>query len=262
MRDTCERMRLPFEVLIQGPRGNRIVDSLRATESDEFEEFLPKSKNSRTTISIYKPSKADFCEIQPKTHNDITDSSEDYFDGNCAGKEDYMENNYRRVPRHADGGDSVSFALPAEVAVKTAPVKETAAAVPAAAAAVVAPAAINTAEIAAKIKAGLTELGTKLKINDANLDLTKVFAAAKLKHDEIKNTIDDTVGAPLNALLIKGKADAQSKVSVAHVKTKALIDGIVGKIQAAKIKDGVGGKIILADLIAKSKAFPLVTYTE
>lgn len=61
MKDTCERLKFPFEVLIQGSNGNRLVRSLFADPNADLENDAvcvakdPQSRPKRNTVSIYKP---------------------------------------------------------------------------------------------------------------------------------------------------------------------------------------------------------------
>lgn len=62
MQSNCEKLNLPFEVLIQGPSENRVVRSLIEAEAKDKEICLKEdnsvdkeSSDSRSTISIYKP---------------------------------------------------------------------------------------------------------------------------------------------------------------------------------------------------------------
>lgn len=61
MQRTCERLRMPFEVLIQGNNGNRLARSLFADPKGAIENEgvcvakEPQSRSKRNTISIYKP---------------------------------------------------------------------------------------------------------------------------------------------------------------------------------------------------------------
>lgn len=60
MQSNCQKMKLPFEVLIQGPSGNRFVRSLLAAET-ETKTLIPITdvdQRSRSTISIYKPAES------------------------------------------------------------------------------------------------------------------------------------------------------------------------------------------------------------
>lgn len=58
MQSNCQKLKLPFEVLIQGPSGNRFVRSLLAADTDAhalLEDLDAIDRRSRSTISIYKP---------------------------------------------------------------------------------------------------------------------------------------------------------------------------------------------------------------
>lgn len=59
MQSNCEKLKLPFEVLIQGPSENRVVRSLIESDAEEKEICLKEQKEpdhaTRSTISIYKP---------------------------------------------------------------------------------------------------------------------------------------------------------------------------------------------------------------
>lgn len=61
IQETCERMKMPFEVLIQGNSGNRLVRSLFADPQAAAENDGvciakdPQSRLKRNTVSIYKP---------------------------------------------------------------------------------------------------------------------------------------------------------------------------------------------------------------
>lgn len=61
MQETCERLKMPFEVLIQGNTGNRLVRSLFADPQAELDDdgvcISKESQNrlQRNTFSIYKP---------------------------------------------------------------------------------------------------------------------------------------------------------------------------------------------------------------
>lgn len=62
MQDRCESERMPFEVLIQGSTGNRLVRSLFAdAAADEAGVCIvkdPAMRKKRNTFSIYKPAAA------------------------------------------------------------------------------------------------------------------------------------------------------------------------------------------------------------
>lgn len=61
MQDRCESLQLPFEVLIQGSNGNRLVRSLFADPAAADNEAAvcivkdPAMRQKRSTFSIYKP---------------------------------------------------------------------------------------------------------------------------------------------------------------------------------------------------------------
>lgn len=60
MQETCERLKMPFEVLIQGNTGNRLVRSLFADPKNTEDDAVclakdPQSRLKRNTVSIYKP---------------------------------------------------------------------------------------------------------------------------------------------------------------------------------------------------------------
>lgn len=63
MQSNCEKLKLPFEVLIQGPTENRVVRSLIESDAKEKEICLKEPKKTdhatRSTISIYKPEMAE-----------------------------------------------------------------------------------------------------------------------------------------------------------------------------------------------------------
>lgn len=52
MQNNCEKMHLPYEVLIQGPSGSRFVRSLLQEEGNSLTATNPKK---RSTISVFKP---------------------------------------------------------------------------------------------------------------------------------------------------------------------------------------------------------------
>lgn len=55
IQDNCEKLNMPFEVLLQGPNTNRLVRSL--LYADPKMDICPDAnvRNERNTISIYKP---------------------------------------------------------------------------------------------------------------------------------------------------------------------------------------------------------------
>lgn len=57
MQSNCQKLKLPFEVLIQGPSGNRFVRALLLSENDSSmrSESDVGVRKARSTISIYKP---------------------------------------------------------------------------------------------------------------------------------------------------------------------------------------------------------------
>lgn len=57
MQSNCQKMKLPFEVLIQGPSGNRFIRSLIHADPnyENLFEAAPEERKTRSTISIYRP---------------------------------------------------------------------------------------------------------------------------------------------------------------------------------------------------------------
>lgn len=57
MQSNCQKMKLPFEVLIQGPSGNRFIRSLIHADPnyENIFETEPEARKTRSTISIYRP---------------------------------------------------------------------------------------------------------------------------------------------------------------------------------------------------------------
>lgn len=56
MQNNCEKFNLPFEVLIQGPSGNRFVRSLLAAEENINKSTAePVDPKARSTIIVYQP---------------------------------------------------------------------------------------------------------------------------------------------------------------------------------------------------------------
>lgn len=56
MQNNCEKFNLPFEVLIQGPSGNRFVRSLMSADESASKLEEPTDSKVRSSISIYQPS--------------------------------------------------------------------------------------------------------------------------------------------------------------------------------------------------------------
>lgn len=57
MQKNCRKLKLPFEVLIQGPSGNRFVRSLLNTTTDQINILQGGlgERPTRSTVSIYRP---------------------------------------------------------------------------------------------------------------------------------------------------------------------------------------------------------------
>lgn len=87
MKNNCEKLKLPFEVLIQGPSGNRFVRNLMYADPNNQQEFCPKNdletikRKTRSTLSIYKPI-ADDDKIMDTNHQQLTSSKDSMDDDN------------------------------------------------------------------------------------------------------------------------------------------------------------------------------------
>lgn len=85
MQDNCEKLNLPFEVLLQGTENNRLVRSLMYADPTANMDICPNENvlNKRNTISIYKPAfienkvqKRDAREYEEETKINVAEDSD------------------------------------------------------------------------------------------------------------------------------------------------------------------------------------------
>lgn len=83
MQENCEKLKLPFEVLLQGSNKNRLVRSLMYATPNVNTDICPNEnvRNERNTISIYKPAitenkiqKREIREYEEAKNNDLIDA--------------------------------------------------------------------------------------------------------------------------------------------------------------------------------------------
>lgn len=57
MKQKCQKMAYPFEVLIQGPAGRRFVREAKDIDPETMAEYQENERSGRSVYSIYKPTK-------------------------------------------------------------------------------------------------------------------------------------------------------------------------------------------------------------
>lgn len=98
MQDNCEKLKLPFEVLIQGSKKSRLVRSLMYADPNVNMEICPNAnlRPERSTISIYKPAITEKMVQKREAQEDVEGSNINRIEADSALDEEHCLDQQRQ----------------------------------------------------------------------------------------------------------------------------------------------------------------------